>query len=196
MNRINEENINTVERYEELFSGWMKSKPGFDYSDKSRSDFLVKRFKGGTFMDVGCLRSPLSVETKKLFPEAEVWALDFFPGVIDYFKPKYPEVNFVLSDCKNTPFKDEYFDYLVAGELIEHIEKPEEFVKEMYRILKKGGTLALSTPFEERDNNRGGAWHLWSFTKKDIEDLLKDFEVEVSVESFGMKYIVAFAKKI
>jgi len=43
-------------------------------------------------------------------------------------------------------FKNEVFDCLVAGELIEHIYHTEIFLKECNRILKYGGSIIISTP--------------------------------------------------
>ena len=67
-----------------------------------------------------------------------------------------------------------YFSYAVAGELLEHLEDPHKFIKEVFRILKPGGILALSTPLDEArepgaiDSER----HLWSFKVDDIMKIL------------------------
>lgn len=44
------------------------------------------------------------------------------------------------------PFKKESFDSIVAGEIIEHLKRPFDFLCECRRILKKGGLLILTTP--------------------------------------------------
>jgi len=51
-------------------------------------------------------------------------------------------------------FKDSYFDCIVAGELIEHLEKPEKFIKECRRTLKKNGRLIITTPNRKSLVNR------------------------------------------
>lgn len=44
------------------------------------------------------------------------------------------------------PFRDEYFDLVIAGEIIEHIYDTGKLLGECNRVLKKGGCLLLSTP--------------------------------------------------
>lgn len=44
------------------------------------------------------------------------------------------------------PFKDNYFENVIAGEIIEHIQHPLFFVMECRRVLKKGGKLIITTP--------------------------------------------------
>lgn len=44
------------------------------------------------------------------------------------------------------PYDDEEFDYVCFLEAIEHTENPYNAVREVARVLKRGGTLAMSTP--------------------------------------------------
>lgn len=44
------------------------------------------------------------------------------------------------------PYKDSFFDAIVCIDGIEHIERPFDFIRECYRVLKNGGVLIVSTP--------------------------------------------------
>ncbi|MFA5362966.1 MAG: class I SAM-dependent methyltransferase [Candidatus Omnitrophota bacterium] len=44
------------------------------------------------------------------------------------------------------PYDDSYFDFIFAGELIEHLFNPDLFLSESYRVLKSRGYLLLTTP--------------------------------------------------
>lgn len=61
---------------------------------------------------------------------------------------------FSVSDLKieigdlnqSLPYPNDFFDYLICLEGIEHTENPSNAIREFQRILKKGGKLFLSTP--------------------------------------------------
>ena len=44
------------------------------------------------------------------------------------------------------PFKSDTFDTVVAGEIIEHVGRPQDLVSEAGRVLARGGTLVITTP--------------------------------------------------
>ena len=41
---------------------------------------------------------------------------------------------------------ESFFDTVIAGEILEHIEEPIKFLRECFTILEDGGKLVLSTP--------------------------------------------------
>ena len=84
----------------------------------------------------------------------------------------------------NQPFKDEYFDALVLSEVIEHIpiNKLKKAIEESFRVLKKGGLVFVTVPFNEilEENtvicpNCGDKFHRWghhsSFDKLKLNNL-------------------------
>lgn len=54
---------------------------------------------------------------------------------------------FVFADMtKRLPFEDEYFDFVISMEGIEHIPNAVEFIGELSRVTKRNGTVILTTP--------------------------------------------------
>ena len=47
------------------------------------------------------------------------------------------------------PVADSFFDAVIAAEVIEHLENPRAMARELFRILKPGGTAIVSTPNNE-----------------------------------------------
>jgi len=54
----------------------------------------------------------------------------------------------VVCDARHLPFEDDYADYLLAQDIVEHIPQSEiEFtLREWFRVLKPGGAIELRTP--------------------------------------------------
>ena len=113
-------------------------------------------------------------------------------------------ITYIVGNVYDTKFPSNYFDYAVAGELIEHLEYPERFLAEALRILKKRGILAISTPLEETgigevDNER----HLWSYSGRDLKNLLSPYgSVRIRVlrgnilpYRYHFPSLIAFCKK-
>lgn len=173
MKRITQGNINTPQLFNSKFNH------SFALDDMERLEKLVKYFKGGTYVDVGVLDSIMPVILSERFPKSEIYALDFSDEVIDFLKPKFPKVKYQVSDLREgLPFDYNSVDYIVAGELIEHLEDPIGFIEHCLSKIKKGGVLALSTPHKESQHREvGGEQHLWSFDENDF----KRFDAEIEI---------------
>ena len=52
----------------------------------------------------------------------------------------------VVGDITHVCFAPASFDTILAGEFIEHIEQPVQFLRDSRRLLRPGGGLVLSTP--------------------------------------------------
>lgn len=55
------------------------------------------------------------------------------------------KVHFVLGDVESLPFRSETFTKLVSSDVLEHIADVSKCVREMNRVLRKGGTAAVYT---------------------------------------------------
>jgi SAM-dependent methyltransferase len=50
-------------------------------------------------------------------------------------------------DGQMLPIKSELLDTIISIDVLEHVPDPEKFVHELFRVLKPGGVVILSTPF-------------------------------------------------
>ena len=80
-------------------------------------------------------------------------------------------------------FADESFDYVISFQVIEHIKRDKEFVKEVSRVLRKGGKFIVSTPNAPMSLTRN-PWHIREYTEQQLRDLLaSDFS---SIEAYSV----------
>jgi ubiquinone/menaquinone biosynthesis C-methylase UbiE len=189
MRRINEQH-NSPEVFDKKFTY------SLGVSDMERHEALAKYFTGGIYVDVGCHDSPMPVILSERYPKSEIWGIDYAPETIKFLAEQFPKVHYVVHDAYKLPFEDNSVDYVVAGETIEHLDEPKMFVDEALRILKPGGYLAISTPWEEwsKQGSIGGNLHVWSYSERDIQEIMGTDEVE-TIQEIRTKSIIAWRKK-
>src|SRR6516225_4250908 len=66
--------------------------------------------------------------------------------------PATASAKVILGDALSLPYPDETFDCVIASEILEHIPQDDAAIAELVRVLKVGGTLAVTVPrwFPER----------------------------------------------
>jgi len=190
MRKLREKNINTPEYFDKQFS-----EKDIETENVLRQEKYMKLIgdRRGRVIELGCGMSYFPVMATVL---GESWGLDFTPKTIKFLKKRFPNVNYVLGNAMMTAFKDDFFDIVVSGELLEHLEVPGALIAEMNRICKPGGVMILSTPHLEFDDPE----HLWEFEESDLKELFGEFgSVKVeTVESDifkGRKYLFAVCEK-
>ena len=70
-----------------------------------------------------------------------------------------------------TGLDDNQFDFVVSFQVIEHIKKDDDFVKEIHRVLKPGGKFIHTTPNKKMSLSRN-PWHIREYTVNELADLL------------------------
>lgn len=165
MKRLRHENINTPEYFDNQF----EDKP-IDMENNLRQEKYLEMIgdKRGRVIELGCGVSYFPQMATKL---GESWGLDFTPKAMEKMRRELPEVNYVCGDVLCTPFRDSFFDIVVSGELLEHLERPQELVDEMARIAKPDGVLVLSTPHLEFDDPE----HIWEFSLADLKEMFAKY---------------------
>lgn len=98
---------------------------------------LGKNIKGRT-LDVGCGSKPY----EKCFLSSEYIGLELDSTINRTIK----KVD-VYYDGKKIPFENESFDSVVCFQVLEHVFEPQEFLNEIYRVLKPSGNLLITVPF-------------------------------------------------
>ncbi len=150
------------EIYENIFDGLSYYQTVGEVYHTNRSKAKVHKFyeeslenkKKPKVLDIGCYIGTDVYMLPKVHEDVEIWASDVSEDAIEYAKKlakmrKEKNIHFEVHDANNpTKHKNNFFDAILCMEVIEHLHNPEDFLKEMKRILKKGGHLILTTPNE------------------------------------------------
>jgi 2-polyprenyl-3-methyl-5-hydroxy-6-metoxy-1,4-benzoquinol methylase len=120
-----------------------------DYDLGRRTDVLVGQFLGSVdlagklVLDAGCGVGGL---TRALVARgAHVVALDIGPQLAATTRNRY-HCHAMVGTLTSIGVADDAFDAVLSSEAIEHSAAPEASVLELYRVVKPGGHLVLSTP--------------------------------------------------
>ncbi|OQB19193.1 MAG: hypothetical protein BWY14_00550 [Parcubacteria group bacterium ADurb.Bin192] len=123
-----------------------------------------KRLNAGLVLDVGSKKSPY----RNQIPATKYLRLDIDPK-------SNPDI---CGDIHAIPMEDNYFDTVIASEVLEHVQEPRKAVSEMHRILKPGGVCILSTRFIMPYHPDPQDYYRFSWDA--LRDLFKNFsQVEV-----------------
>lgn len=77
-------------------------------------------------------------------------------------------------------FADASFDCVITFQVIEHIRKDREMIGEIWRVLRPGGRLVISTPNRDMSLTRN-PWHVREYTVEGFRALLSEFFPEVEM---------------
>jgi SAM-dependent methyltransferase len=129
---------NSLKEYESRVAGLSP-----DDLRESIKNISINRWSGKA-LDIGMGRGGWTkhlVESKKF---------DSISGtdLLDCRDEEFKSINFhvanLASEKLNVP--DSTYDFIFAIEVIEHIENPRFFMREIYRLLKPGGKFVMTTP--------------------------------------------------
>ncbi|MGA7055459.1 MAG: class I SAM-dependent methyltransferase [Mycobacterium sp.] len=90
--------------------------------------------------------------------------------------PATASAHVVVGDALGLPYADETFDCVIASEILEHVPHDDAAIAELIRVLKVGGTLAVSVPrwlpervcwllSDEYHSNEGGHVRIYHASK-------------------------------
>ena len=91
--------------------------------------------------------------------------------------------------------EDNSVDFVVSFQVIEHIKDDEQFLREIYRVLKPGGKAILTTPNIMMSITRS-PWHIREYTPEQMRDIIKiSFDNYELKGVFGNDKIMDYYKK-
>lgn len=159
----------------ELFAGWLG--------------------KDKNILELGCRDGSLT----KLFAEGNrMTGADIDKNALELFEKNIGGRAVCLDLNSQWPFGENEFDAVVASEVLEHLYKPEETVKNILKSLKTGGLFIGSVPngfslinrirlFMARPDKTALAdpTHVHQFSRRELKKILNSYFIDVDVVPIG-----------
>jgi ubiquinone/menaquinone biosynthesis C-methylase UbiE len=139
---------------------------------KERLHGLCNMVKEGEFyLDVGCANGAHMEILRKRGVNGI--GLDLSIPNILRGREKYPHLTFMHGFAEEIPFKDDYFDIVILGDVIEHFRLPEVNIAESLRVAQKA--LAICIPIKDEFTEE----HICPFTYEKIVNLLRFYKLRL-----------------
>lgn len=105
-------------------------------------------------LEIGCGTGNYAVAIANL-TEAQIYGTDQSEGMLEKAVAKSSKVEFVKGDAVTLEeFEDNYFDVIYMVDVIHHIKDIKTMFKNIYRLLRKEGTVFIFTDSYENIKNR------------------------------------------
>lgn len=157
---------------------------------------FIELLDGRTCLEVGCDKGVLSYFLRKWGGN---WiSVDADEENIRITKELVKE-NVAYTDGKTLDYPDKHFDCIIAIDFLEHIHTDQEFIHEMYRVLKDDGTLYITVPHTETGLILNAVRRWLGFKPEDYGHVregysLKELQEKLDKGSFSVKKFTSFSR--
>lgn len=198
-------NFNYIEHYKKdatEFDYFEERKGATEHDERRVREYIISKVLKdvNSILDVGCGKGWVA---KTFLPKGkQVSSLDISLTNPSKVKKLFPDESHsgIVADSFHLPFYNESFDCVIASEIIEHVINPAEFVQGLFRVVKKGGRLIITTPYKEKliyylcihcNQKTPANAHINSFDENKLRMLYKENDLEsYKYETFGNKLLI------
>lgn len=129
--------------------------------------------KVNRLLELGCGNGKLWQENKIDLRNREIFLSDISEGMVDEVRNKLgSDFNCIVADAEKIPFKDAYFDSIIANHVLFYLNDLNQGLKEISRVLKPNGVLYCSTY---------GSDHM-----KEITDIVQSFDSRINLSNHSL----------
>ena len=129
--------------------------------------------KVNRLLELGCGNGKLWQENKIDLRNREIFLSDISEGMVEEVRNKLgSDFNCIVADAEKIPFKDAYFDSVIANHVLFYLNDLNQGLKEISRVLKSNGVLYCSTY---------GSNHM-----KEITDIVQSFDSRINLSNHSL----------
>lgn len=107
---------------------------------------LAEQYQNVRILDAGCGEGFVATLIRERLPDAEFLGIDFSEEALEVAKRNVQYIDFLKADIYKLPFKQKCFDIVLCSEVLEHLEKPDDAVRELMRVSR--GHILITVPHE------------------------------------------------
>jgi len=113
---------------------------------------VVSHLPGGKILDLGTGPGYLPIEIARRSSSVHIIGVDLSPKLIDMARSKAAkadltdQLQFLLGDANKINFDDSAFDMIISTGMLHALKNPVKVIREMYRVLKRGGEAWIFDP--------------------------------------------------
>jgi len=167
---------------------------------------MAGNVKPQKILDVGCGEGFTLSRFKEKNIGKELEGIDYLETAIELGRKNHPDLKLKQGNIYKLPYKDNSFDLVICTEVLEHVERPQEALKELVRI--SGKYIMLSVPneplFMGANFLRGKNWSRWGndiehinhWTSRRFENFVKKEKVNVVQKSHPFPWTMILLKKV
>lgn len=171
------------------------ARSGQQFVENDRPDLAALIDPGAdAVLDVGCGPGQLGAELKARGVRRVV-GIELNPSAARVAADRLDEVLTLNVETDEVPYADGSFDYIVYGDVVEHLVDPWSVLRAHRRLLRETGSVIISTPnigywpviadllrgrWEYRDHGTMDGTHLRFFTRKGLQQLCEQAGYQVA----------------
>nr|MBI4156734.1 class I SAM-dependent methyltransferase [Candidatus Woesearchaeota archaeon] len=198
--------------------GYMEDQEYYEQDFKNILRIVKKYKRNGRFLDIGCAAGYFLNLARKY--GYQVHGVEISKFASEFARKKF-KLDVFNGELENAKFKDNFFDIVVAANVLEHVEDPNKFLLEIKRILKPNGILVIDIPTyvnspyykivklisgmfkKDKDvakmfkvNQEKMPYHLYEFSPRNLKMMLKKLGFKLLETKADVPYPeVIFSKK-
>lgn len=176
--QLSNEETNIIEQYKNAKNLNDRIRLHEKYSTNSQGWFnwLFEKIdfsKVNRLLELGCGNGKLWQENKIDLRNREIFLSDISEGMVEEVRNKLgSDFNCIVADAEKIPFKDAYFDSIIANHVLFYLNDLNQGLKEISRVLKPNGVLYCSTY---------GKSHM-----KEITDIVQSFDSRINLSNHSL----------
>ena len=179
---------------------YFKDKWGFNlaYYSNVRSELIhyinAEKEDAISVLEIGCGCGATLSHIKYLYPNASVHGVELMENVADLGRYMADVINGDI-ESMILPYDANQFDYMIMGDVLEHLRDPEDAIRRLKKFLKPGGKIIASIPnlmhisviapllqgdFTYQDEGLLDRTHIHFFTKNEIIRMFSRLDFHVA----------------